>query len=178
MSNWRCCSLEATPSKTTFCRPFGTPDSKGIDGQNCSRLWIFLQNRNSLLNLNQHVGFAFPDLSNRPIGHCSILLRLHDCANAMMIFTNTSNVWGGIPMAEIPAAPDSPVVQLRATPLMTWNGEFARVLGNQKHYLHLSVFPCVKCHGPVIAGSVGTRETSSAKRRALPGWGPSVSRVV
>jgi hypothetical protein len=25
------------------------------------------------------------------------------------------------------------------------------------HYLHLSAFPCEKCNGPVIAGSLGTR---------------------
>jgi hypothetical protein len=26
-------------------------------------------------------------------------------------------------------------------------------------YLHLSVYPCEKCQGPVVAGSLGIRET-------------------
>lgn len=31
------------------------------------------------------------------------------------------------------------------------------------HYLHLSAFTCVECSGPVISGSVATRENESQR---------------
>jgi hypothetical protein len=40
---------------------------------------------------------------------------------------------------------------------MTWNGTLVGPAETETHYLHLSVFPCAKCNGPVIAGSLGTR---------------------
>jgi hypothetical protein len=45
----------------------------------------------------------------------------------------------------------------RAMPPMTWNGSLVSASKTQTHYLHLSAFPCEKCSGPVIAGSLGTR---------------------
>jgi len=33
----------------------------------------------------------------------------------------------------------------------------------KKHYLHLSVYRCDKCEGPVVAGSVATRETEISR---------------
>lgn len=52
---------------------------------------------------------------------------------------------------------DGSVVNARAMPPMTWNGTLVSADDTVKHYLHLSVFPCEKCNGPVIAGSLGTR---------------------
>lgn len=49
------------------------------------------------------------------------------------------------------------VVNARAMPPMTWNGTLVSADETVKHYLHLSVFPCEKCNGPVIAGLLGTR---------------------
>lgn len=40
---------------------------------------------------------------------------------------------------------------------MTWKGTLAGVAETKTHYLHLSAFPCEKCSGPVILGSLGTR---------------------
>jgi hypothetical protein len=40
---------------------------------------------------------------------------------------------------------------------MTWNGTLVDASNTVTHYLHLSAFPCEKCNGPVIAGSLGTR---------------------
>lgn len=33
----------------------------------------------------------------------------------------------------------------------------------KKNYLHLSVYRCDKCQGPVVAGSVATRETEISR---------------
>jgi hypothetical protein len=33
----------------------------------------------------------------------------------------------------------------------------------KKHYLHLSVYRCDKCEGPVVAGSVATRENEISR---------------
>jgi hypothetical protein len=41
---------------------------------------------------------------------------------------------------------------------MSWNGTLVGPGENTTHYLHLSVFPCEQCNGPVIAGSMGTRQ--------------------
>jgi hypothetical protein len=37
----------------------------------------------------------------------------------------------------------------------------------QKHYLHLSAYPCDSCAGPVIAGSIGVRENEISKETDL-----------
>jgi hypothetical protein len=60
-------------------------------------------------------------------------------------------------MSQIPVVNQSPVVQTRAMPPMTWNGTLAEAAGSETHFLHLSAFPCEKCSGPVIAGWLGTR---------------------
>jgi hypothetical protein len=52
---------------------------------------------------------------------------------------------------------DVPVVNNRMMPPMTWNGTLAGPAETATHYLHLTAFPCQKCNGPVIAGSLGTR---------------------
>lgn len=33
----------------------------------------------------------------------------------------------------------------------------------KKHYLHLSVYRCEKCHGPVVTGSLAVRENEISK---------------
>lgn len=40
-----------------------------------------------------------------------------------------------------------------------------------KHYLHLHAFPCGKCNGPVIVGSIGTREDNISQETEVGGIG-------
>jgi len=49
------------------------------------------------------------------------------------------------------------VVNARAMPPMTWNGTLVGADETVTHYLHLSVFPCEQCNGPVVSGLLGTR---------------------
>jgi hypothetical protein len=53
----------------------------------------------------------------------------------------------------------------RASARRTWAGisDTARA----KHYLHLYAFPCEKCNGPVVVGSLGTREDDISKETAI-----------
>jgi len=60
-------------------------------------------------------------------------------------------------MSQVPVAGDGSAGQARAMPPMTWNGTLAGAAGTQTQYLHLTAFPCEKCNGPVIAGSLGQR---------------------
>lgn len=60
-------------------------------------------------------------------------------------------------MSQVPALGNVPLVAARAVPPMTWNGTLVDATDTVTHYLHLSAFPCEKCNGPVIAGSLGTR---------------------
>ncbi len=60
-------------------------------------------------------------------------------------------------MSQVPIITDSPVLNARAMPPMTWNGTLVDAEETMTHYLHLSAFPCEKCNGPVVAGSVGNR---------------------
>ena len=60
-------------------------------------------------------------------------------------------------MSQAPIITDSPVVNARAMPPMTWNGTLVDAEETMTHYLHLSAFPCEKCNGPVVAGSLGKR---------------------
>jgi len=62
-----------------------------------------------------------------------------------------------VPMSEVPGAINGQVPQVRAMPPMTWKGTLVGAAETETHYLHLSAFPCEKCNGPVIAGSLGTR---------------------
>src|SRR6476646_3676021 len=64
---------------------------------------------------------------------------------------------GEVPMSEVPILTDDPVANNRTMPPMTWNGALVGPLETATHYLHLTAFPCQKCNGPVIAGSLGTR---------------------
>lgn len=59
-------------------------------------------------------------------------------------------------MSEVPELSDDPVNN-RMMPPMTWNGTLVGPAETARHYLHLTAFPCQKCNGPVIAGSLGTR---------------------
>ena len=60
-------------------------------------------------------------------------------------------------MSEVPEFSDDPVVHNRMMPPMTWNGTLGGPEETATHYLHLTAFPCQKCNGPVIAGTLGTR---------------------
>jgi hypothetical protein len=56
-----------------------------------------------------------------------------------------------------PVGSHASAARARAMPSMTWNGSLVSASKTQTHYLHLSAFPCEKCSGPVVAGSLGTR---------------------
>jgi hypothetical protein len=60
-------------------------------------------------------------------------------------------------MSQVPALSDDPKVTSRTMPATTWNGTLVEAAETVTHYLHLTAFPCEKCNGPVIAGSMGTR---------------------
>jgi hypothetical protein len=60
-------------------------------------------------------------------------------------------------MPEVVPESDVPVVNKRMMPPMTWNGTLAGAAETATHYLHLTAFPCQKCNGPVISGSLGIR---------------------
>ncbi len=66
-------------------------------------------------------------------------------------------------MPQVPATDDGSAVQAKATPPMTWNGTLVDAADTETCYLHLSAFPCEKCNGPVIAGSLGTRHDDISK---------------
>ncbi len=60
-------------------------------------------------------------------------------------------------MSNVPTSKDGPVAQVRAMPPMTWHGVFSDAANTATDYLHLFVFRCAKCNGPVIVGSLATR---------------------
>jgi hypothetical protein len=60
-------------------------------------------------------------------------------------------------MPQVPAVNDGPETQARAMPRLTWNGTLVNAADTQTYRLHLFAFPCEKCNGPVIAGSLGVR---------------------
>ena|ERR1700742_4467195 len=60
-------------------------------------------------------------------------------------------------MSQAPVVTAASTVNDRAMPPMTWNGTLIDASETMTHFLHLSAFPCEKCNGPVIAGSLGTR---------------------
>jgi hypothetical protein len=88
---------------------------------------------------------------------CSILLRLVGPTGEMIVSANNSHAWKRVPMSEVPEVIRGQVPQVRAMPPMTWNGTLVGATETETHYLHLSAFPCEKCNGPLIAGSIGTR---------------------
>jgi hypothetical protein len=59
----------------------------------------------------------------------------------------------------------------RASARRTWAGNLVSIAEHAKHYLHLYAFPCEKCHGPVLVGSLGTREDDISKETAIRGIG-------
>ena len=66
-------------------------------------------------------------------------------------------------MPQVPAEGSGSTIQAPATPPMTWNGTLVDAADTETYYLHLSAFPCEKCNGPVIAGSLGTRHDHISK---------------
>ena len=59
-------------------------------------------------------------------------------------------------MSDIPVV--SAALQGAASTARTWAGNLVGSREHATHYLHLSAFPCDKCNGPVILGSLATRE--------------------
>jgi len=51
----------------------------------------------------------------------------------------------------------------RSPALRSW----AETTERAKHYLHLYAVPCDKCNGPVVVGSLGTREAAITKETAI-----------
>lgn len=70
-------------------------------------------------------------------------------------------------MSQVPELNDDPVVNNRTMPPMTWKGALVGPLETATHYLHLTAFPCQKCNGPVIAGSLGTRHDNITQETDL-----------
>jgi hypothetical protein len=46
---------------------------------------------------------------------------------------------------------------------MTWDGTLVDAADTETYHLHLAAFPCEKCNGPVIAGTLGTRHGHISK---------------
>jgi hypothetical protein len=55
----------------------------------------------------------------------------------------------------------------RASAHRTWAGNLASIAARAKVYLHLYAFPCEKCNGPVVVGSLGTREDDISNETAV-----------
>jgi hypothetical protein len=72
-------------------------------------------------------------------------------------------------MAEISARNSDPTLHSRVSE-RTWAGDLVTTT-HATHYLHLYAFPCDKCSGPVIVGSIGTRKTDLSKETAISGIG-------
>lgn len=68
--------------------------------------------------------------------------------------------------SEVPNAFITPTARI-------WAGNaFAVSAATQaKHYLHLHAFPCGKCNGPVIVGSIGTKEDNISQETEVGGVG-------
>ncbi|HEV3041932.1 MAG TPA: hypothetical protein VHA33_29490 [Candidatus Angelobacter sp.] len=49
----------------------------------------------------------------------------------------------------------------------TWAGNLVRAQERSTHHLHLYAFPCDKCNGPVIVGSLGTRVDDLSQETAI-----------
>jgi hypothetical protein len=64
-------------------------------------------------------------------------------------------------MSKISSASDSS----RPSALRTWAGNLETTAA--RHYLHLYAFPCDRCQGPVVVGSLGTREDDISKETAI-----------
>jgi hypothetical protein len=47
----------------------------------------------------------------------------------------------------------------------------ARATAHAQVYLHLYAFPCDNCNGPVVVGSLGTKEDDISKETAIKGIG-------
>lgn len=60
-------------------------------------------------------------------------------------------------MSQTPVYGNDSIAGPRSMPPMTWNGTLVGAAETATHYLHLAAFPCEKCNGPVIAGSLGKR---------------------
>lgn len=69
-------------------------------------------------------------------------------------------------MPEIPANDNAARVGGGSTG-RTWAGNLVRRQEHSTHYLHIYAFPCDKCNGPVIVGSLGTREDHLSKETAI-----------
>ncbi len=78
------------------------------------------------------------------------------------VSTMTSLAQGEV-MSTISSASD----RSRASALRTWAGNLISTAAHAKHYLHLYAFPCDKCNGPVVVGSLGTREDDISRETAI-----------
>jgi deoxycytidylate deaminase len=45
--------------------------------------------------------------------------------------------------------------------------QLSTVPATRKQYLHVTAYPCNKCAGPVVAGSLGIRETAIARETEI-----------
>jgi hypothetical protein len=70
-------------------------------------------------------------------------------------------------MSQVPTENNGSAKAAKPRPPLTWNGTLIDVSKVMTYYLHLSAFPCEKCHGPVIAGSLGTRSDDISQETDL-----------
>jgi hypothetical protein len=66
-------------------------------------------------------------------------------------------------MSEISLASDCS----RASADRTWAGHQVSADAHARVYLHLYAFPCDKCNGPVVVGSLGTKKDAISKETAI-----------
>jgi hypothetical protein len=70
-------------------------------------------------------------------------------------------------MSEITVRDDHPKLQGRVSTGRTWAGNLVSTTGHATHYLHLYAFPCDRCNGPVIVGSLGRRENELSRETEI-----------
>jgi hypothetical protein len=49
----------------------------------------------------------------------------------------------------------------------TWGGHSVSIEAHATNYLHLHAFPCDRCHGPVIVGSLGRRKNDLSRETEI-----------
>lgn len=74
-------------------------------------------------------------------------------------------------MSQVASTRDVPVAPDRASPPRNWAGTLTGTGECATYYLHLMAFPCDKCKGPVVAGTIGKREDELTRETEITGIG-------
>lgn len=70
-------------------------------------------------------------------------------------------------MSEITVRDDDPKLHPTVSTGRTWAGNLVSTAAHATHYLHLYAFPCGRCNGPVIVGSLGRRENELSRETGI-----------